>query len=77
MPAINPRLIIELFEFPNYSGKSGYFVDAVPDLPAAGFPNGVRSARVFKGPGFKRGPNYRLVLHERRGLRGPKLVLIP
>lgn len=77
MPAINPRLIIELFEFPNYSGKSGYFVDAVPDLPAAGFPNGVRSARVFKGPGFKRGPNYRLVLHERRGLRGPKLVLAP
>jgi len=77
MPAINPRLIIELFENPNYSGKAGFFTDAERDLPRAGFPNSVRSARVFKGPGFNRGPNYRLVLHEGREFRGRKLVLAP
>lgn len=77
MPAINPRLIVELFEMPNFGGRAGYFIDPDPDLPRSGFPNGVRSARVFKGPGFSRGPNYRLVLHERRQFRGRKLVLGP
>lgn len=77
MPAINPRLILEAYEQPNYGGVAGYFVDPEPSLWRVGFRHGFRSARVYRGPGYKRGPNYRIVLYDRGNYEGRKLVLAP
>ena len=77
MPSVNPRLVLEGFEHPNYGGRSGFFIEPLQNMRRAGFPNGIRSAKVYRGPGFKRGPNFRCVLYEQPEYRGRKLALAP
>jgi len=77
MPNVTPRLVVEVFEQPNYGGRVGYLVHPQRILADVGFPNSVRSARVFRGPGFGAGPNYRAIFHELPNFQGRKIVLGP
>jgi hypothetical protein len=77
MPNVTPRLVVEIFEHPGYGGRAGYLIYPQRTMAEAGFPNGIRSARVYRGPGFGAGPNYRAVLFEQQNFAGRKLVLAP
>jgi hypothetical protein len=77
MPNVTPRLVVEAFEHPRYGGRVGYLIVPQRELLAVGFPNGIRSARVYRGPGYPAGPNFRAVFFEQPNFQGRKLALGP
>ena len=77
MPAIIPRLIVEVFEHPNFGGRRAYVFEPIDFTAKIGLQDNISSVRVYKGPGFKSSPNYKVILHEHWHYQGRKLALGP
>ena len=61
---IAPRLIIEVFRNPNYTGKKVTIVESVLDTATIGCSDMISSIKVYKGPGYDSSPNYKAVFYE-------------
>jgi hypothetical protein len=77
MPTAIPRLVVELFQHPWFQGRRGAVIEPVPDTRAIGFHDTISSVRVYKGPAYGAGTNYKAVFHEHRDFKGRRLVLGP
>lgn len=77
MPVVIPRLIVEVFEHPNFGGRRGYIFEPVSFTADIGFQDNISSVKIYKGPNFKSNPNYKAILHEHWHFQGRKLVLGP
>ena len=77
MPAVIPRLIAEVFEHVDFSGRRACVVEPVEFTTLIGFQDNISSVKVYKGPGFRSSPNYKAIFHQHRGFQGKKLALGP
>lgn len=72
-----PRLVVEVYQDPRFQGPRGIVIDNVPFTGDIGFERSISSVRVYKGPGYDSGPNYKAIFHEQRDYKGRQLVLGP
>jgi len=77
MPVVVPRLVVEVFEHPNFQGRRGYITDPVRFTGQIGFQDNISSVKVYKGPGFRVASDYKAVFHEHIDFQGRKLILAP
>ncbi len=77
MPTVIPRLIVEIFEHPDFGGRRGYVVEPVRFTGDIGFQDNISSVRVYKGPNFTSNPTYKAILHEHINFQGRQLPLGP
>ena len=75
--AISPRLVIEVFQHVNYSGRKITILDSVPNTEDIGAQDLISSIKIYKGPAFSAAPNYKAIFHEHVNYVGRRLVLAP
>lgn len=74
---LSPRLIIEIFEHINYSGKKATVFGSIPHTQEIGMHDMISSIKIYKGPGFAAAPNYKVIFHEHINYQGQQLILPP
>ena len=74
---IAPRLIVEVFRDPNYSGKKVTIVDSTNDTANIGCNDMISSIRVYKGPGFDSSPSFKAIFYEHPNYTGRSMALAP
>jgi hypothetical protein len=74
---IAPRLIIEVFRNPNYTGKKVTIADSVSDTATIGCNDMISSIKVYKGPGYDSAPSFKAVFYEHPNYTGRSIVLTP
>lgn len=72
-----PRLVVEVFTREWFGGRRGIVLEPVTDTRNIGFTESISSVRVYKGPGYGSGTNYKAIFHEHPNFKGRKLVLGP
>ncbi|MDE0020243.1 MAG: beta/gamma crystallin-related protein [Candidatus Poribacteria bacterium] len=77
MPIIRPRLVVELYDGKEFSGRKAVVVENVASLADIGIPARICSARIFEGPGFETSPNQKAVLYDIDNYRGRSVALAP
>jgi hypothetical protein len=77
MPATIPRLVVEIFDQPEYQGRNTVILEPVRFTGDIGFQDNIGSVKVYKGPGFASGPSYKAILYEHINFTGRKLALGP
>ncbi len=74
---IAPRLVVEVFRNPNYSGKKVTIVDSTTDMVTIGCNDMISSIKVYRGPGFDASPNSKAVFYEYPNFTGRSMALNP
>ncbi len=74
---IRSRIIIDVFEQPNFQGKKATICDAVKNVKGIGFDGNIASCIVYQGPSFATSPNEKAVFFEKPNFQGQQLVLAP
>lgn len=77
MPGMIPRLVVEVFDQPNFQGRSTTVVEPVRRTQDIGFQDNIQSVKVYKGPAFSSGPTYKALLYEHENFTGRKIALTP
>jgi len=72
-----PRLVVDVYEHPDFGGIRTTIIDNVPFTGDLGFLKNISSVKVYRGPGYATSPNYKVILHEERDYKGRQLVLGP
>ena len=72
-----PRLVIELFQYSWYRGRSGLIIEDIPDTRAIGFNDNISSVRIYKGPNYAAGAGQKALFFEDRDYKGRRLALGP
>lgn len=72
------RIIIDVFEQPNFQGKKATICDPIKNIPQEiAFDGSVASCIVYQGPNFATSPNEKAILFEKVNFQGQQLVLSP
>jgi hypothetical protein len=72
------RIIVDVFEQPNFQGKKVTICDPVKNLRKdLGFEGNIASCIVYQGPNFATSPNEKAILFENSDFKGQQLVLAP
>lgn len=77
MPPVIPRLVVEVFQREWFQGRRTIVLEPVPETRALGFENNISSVRIYKGPGYGSGANYKAIFWENPHFKGRRLVLGP
>jgi len=71
------RVIVEIFEQPNFAGRKAPICDTIKDISELGFVEDIGSAIVYQGPKFKASPNDKAIFFEKPDFQGEQLILAP
>lgn len=72
------KLIVEIFEQPNFQGKKTTICEPVKNLKQeTGFAGNIASCIVYQGPNFATSPNEKVLLFEKPNFLGREVILTP
>lgn len=74
---LNPRLIVEVYDNVNFTGKKATIVNPVNNVATVGMQQPILSAKVYRGPGSTESENYKVIFYDAPNLQGRKFTLGP